>query len=132
MNYEVLQDVVFLVILIGLSVPLGLYINKVMTGQKVFLSRILVPVEKWFYKLMGVGENTEMRAREYAGSVLVFSFFSFLAVFLVQLLQGILPLNPEGFGGVRWDLAFNTAASFASNTNWQAYSGETSLSYFTQ
>jgi len=132
MNYEVLQDVVFLVILIGLSVPLGLYINKVMTGQKVFLSRILVPVEKRFYKLMGVGENTEMRAKEYAVAVLVFSFFSFLAVFLVQLLQGILPLNPEGFSGVKWDLAFNTAASFASNTNWQAYSGETSLSYFTQ
>lgn len=132
MNYEVLQDVVFLVLLIGLSVPLGLYINKVMTGQKVFLSRILLPVEKWFYKLMGVGENTEMGAKQYAGSVLVFSFLSFLAVFLVQLLQGILPLNPEGFGGVKWDLAFNTAASFASNTNWQAYSGETSLSYFTQ
>ena len=132
MNYEVLQDVVFLVILIGLSVPLGLYINKVMTGQKVFLSRILVPVEKRFYKLMGVGENTEMRAKEYAVAVLVFSFFSFLAVFLVQLLQGILPLNPEGFSGVKWDLAFNTAASFVSNTNWQAYSGETSLSYFTQ
>jgi len=132
MNYEVLQDVVFLVLLIGLSVPLGIYIYKVMTGQKVFLSRILLPVEKWIYKLMGVGENTEMRAREYAGSVLVFSFLSFLVVFLVQLLQGILPLNPEGFGGVRWDLAFNTAASFVSNTNWQAYSGETSLSYFTQ
>ena len=132
MNYEVLQDVVFLVFLIGLSVPLGIYIYKVMTGQKVFLSRILLPVEKWIYKLMGVGENTEMRAREYAGSVLIFSFFSFLAVFLVQLLQGILPLNPEGFGGVKWDLAFNTAASFVSNTNWQAYSGETSLSYFTQ
>src|SRR5665647_2402163 len=132
MNYEVLQDVVFIIVLVGLSVPLGLYINKVMTGQKVFLSRILLPVEKWFYKLMGVGENTEMGAKQYAGSVLVFSFFSFLAVFLVQLLQGILPLNPEGFGGVKWDLAFNTAASFASNTNWQAYSGETSLSYFTQ
>ena len=132
MNYEVLQDAVFLVLLIGLSVPLGIYIYKVMTGQKVFLSRILLPVEKWIYKLMGVGENTEMRASEYAGSVLVFSFLSFLAVFLMQLLQGILPLNPEGFGGVRWDLAFNTAASFVSNTNWQAYSGETSLSYFTQ
>jgi len=132
MNYEVLQDAVFLIFLIGLSVPLGIYIYKVMTGQKGFLSRILIPVEKWLYKLMGVGENTEMRAREYAGSVLVFSFFSFLAVFLVQLLQGILPLNPQGFGGVRWDLAFNTAASFVSNTNWQAYSGETSLSNFTQ
>ncbi|MEI8199850.1 MAG: potassium-transporting ATPase subunit KdpA [Eubacteriales bacterium] len=132
MNYEVLQDAVFLVLLIALSVPLGIYIYKVMTGQKVFLSRILLPVEKWIYRLMGVVENTEMRAKEYAGSVLVFSFLSFLAVFLVQLLQGILPLNPQGFGGVRWDLAFNTAASFVSNTNWQAYSSETTLSYFTQ
>jgi len=132
MNYEVLQDVVFLIVLIGLSVPLGIYIYKVMTGQKVFLSRILLPVEKKIYKLMGVGENSEMRAREYAGSVLIFSLFCFLAVFLVQLLQGILPLNPQGFAGIRWDLAFNTAASFVSNTNWQAYSGETSLSYFTQ
>ena len=132
MNYEVLQDIVFLIFLIGLSIPLGIYIYKVMTGQKVFLSRILLPVEKRIYKVMGIGENPEMRAKEYAGSVLIFSFFCFLTVFLVQLLQGILPLNPEGLGGVRWDLAFNTAASFVSNTNWQAYSGETTLSYFTQ
>ena len=132
MNYEALQDVVYLVLIIGLSVPLGIYIYKVMTGQKVFLSRIFTPVEKWIYKGMGVGDNTEMGAREYAGSVLVFSFFSFFVVFLVQLLQGILPLNPQGFAGVRWDLAFNTAASFVSNTNWQAYSGESSLSNLTQ
>ena len=132
MNYAILQDIVFILILIGLSVPLGVYIYKVMTGQKVFLSRILNPVEKIIYKLLGACGDNEMSAKRYAASVLVFSAVSFVFLFLLQLLQGILPLNPEGMKGVSWDLAFNTAASFVTNTNWQAYSGESTLSYLTQ
>jgi len=127
-----LQDSIFLVLLIGLSIPLGIYIYKVMTGQKVWMTRLLVPAEKGIYRVMGIQDETEMSAKKYAGSVLVFSAISFIAVFLIQLIQGVLPLNPEHLGSVRWDLAFNTAASFITNTNWQAYSGESTLSYLTQ
>ena len=132
MNEIILQDLFFIVLLIGLSVPLGIYIYQVMTGQKNFMSRLLSPAEKWIYKLMGVDADNEMSAKKYAASVLVFSALCFFAVFLIQLIQGILPFNPEGVKGVSWDLAFNTAASFVTNTNWQAYSGESSLSYLTQ
>jgi len=131
MNYTIVADTVFIILLIGLSIPLGIYINKVMMGEKVLLTRILVPVEKWFYKIMGVQED-EMTPKKYAGSVLWFSLIGFLFVFLIQLLQNILPLNPEHMKAVSWDLAFNTAASFVTNSNWQAYSGEASLSYLTQ
>jgi len=132
MNMIWLQDIVFLALLIGLSIPLGVYIYKVMTGQKVFMTRLLAPAEKGICRMMGVQEETEMTAKKYAVSVLSFSAVSFLFVFFIQLIQGVLPLNPEHFGSVRWDLAFNTAASFVTNTNWQAYSGESTLSYLTQ
>ena len=132
MNYVILQDVFFIVVLICLSIPLGIYINKVMTGQKVFLSRFLSPVEKFMYRLMGVETDNEMSAKKYAGSVLIFSALSFFAIFLIQLLQNSLPFNPEGLKSVSLDLAFSTASSFVTNTNWQAYSGESTLSYLTQ
>ncbi len=127
-----LQDILFLALLIGLSVPLGIYIYKVMTGQRVFMTKLLTPVENGVYRMMGVRYEEEMNVKRYALSVLAFSGVSFLLLFLLQLLQGILPLNPEHMGAVSWDLAFNTAASFVSNTNWQAYSGESTLSYLTQ
>ncbi len=132
MSAIVIEDVLFLLLLVGLSVPLGIYIYKVMTGQKVFLSRILSHLEKPIYKLMGVREDEDMSPRRYTFSVLAFSAVGLIFVFAVQLLQAILPFNPEGLAGVDWALAFNTAASFVSNTNWQAYSGESTLSYFTQ
>jgi len=132
MNTILIQDIIFLALLIGLSVPLGIYIYKVMTGQKVILTHLLSPVEKGIYKLMGIQDEDEMSAKKYAASVLIFSGSGLLVLFLIQLLQGFLPLNPENLGPVSWDLAFNTAASFISNTNWQAYSGETTLSYLTQ
>lgn len=132
MSYLIWQDIFYITLLIGFSIPVGLYIYKVMTGQKVFLSRILTPVEKLIYKVMGVQSNEEMVAKRYTLSVLLFSGVSLLFLWILQMLQGILPFNPEGMRGTSWDLAFNTAASFVSNTNWQAYSGESTLSYLTQ
>lgn len=132
MNYAMIQDIFFIILLIILSIPLGIYINKVMTGQKVFMSRILVPIEKSIYKMMGIHDEAEMNPKKYAISVIAFSLVGFLFVFGVQLLQNTLPFNPEHMKATSWHLAFNTAASFVSNTNWQAYSGETTLSYLTQ
>ncbi|HML67761.1 MAG TPA: potassium-transporting ATPase subunit KdpA [Clostridia bacterium] len=131
MSNIVLQDIFLLLILIGLSIPLGRYIDRVMSGQRVFLSRLFAPLEKGAYRLMGIRADEEMSAKKYALSVLVFSLTGLIAVWLLMVLQGSL-LNPEGFSGTSWHLAFNTAASFVSNTNWQAYSGETTLSYLTQ
>jgi K+-transporting ATPase ATPase A chain len=132
MNMIILQDIIYLVLLVGLSIPLGIYMYKVMTGQKVFLSRALAPVENGIYKVMGVKGNEEMGAKKYALSALIFSAIGVIFVWLIQMLQGVLPFNPAGIEGTSWHLAFNTAASFVSNTNWQAYSGETGLSYLTQ
>ncbi len=132
MSMIMLQDVIYLVILVGASILLGLYIFKVMTGQNVFLSRVAAPVERRIYKMIGIKENEEMGAKKYALSVLSFSAIGILFVWLLGMLQGILPMNPEEMKGMNWHLAFNTAVSFVSNTNWQAYSGETTLSYLTQ
>ncbi|PWJ49753.1 K+-transporting ATPase ATPase A chain [Faecalicatena contorta] len=128
----ILQDIIYLVLLVGLSIPLGIYMYKVLAGQKVFLSRALAPIENKIYKIMGVRSSEGMGAKKYALSVLVFSAIGLVFVWLVQILQGLLPFNPAGIEGTSWHLAFNTAASFVSNTNWQAYSGETGLSYLTQ
>lgn len=132
MSYIIWQDIFYIALLIGLSIPLGIYIYKVMTGQKVFLTRVLVPVEKGIYKVMGVQGDEEMSAKKYALSALLFSAIGLVFLWLLQMLQGFLPFNPEGMKGTSWHLAFNTAASFGSNTNWQAYSGESTLSYLTQ
>ncbi|WOO35711.1 potassium-transporting ATPase subunit KdpA [Anaerocolumna sp. AGMB13020] len=132
MTTILIQQVGFLMILILLSIPLGLYINKVMNGEKVFLTRFMEPVEKGFYRLMGIKGNEEMSGGKYALSVLMFSLAGFALLFLLLLLQGYLPFNPEGMKGMSPDLAFNTAASFVTNTNWQAYSGEAALSYLSQ
>ena len=127
-----LQDVIFLFLLVGISFPLGIYIFKVMTGQKVFLSLVVKPVEKGIYRLLGIPEENEMSAGRYTISVLWFSGVGIILLFLLLLLQGVMPFNPEKLKAVSWDLAFNTAVSFVTNTNWQAYSGESTLSYFTQ
>lgn len=132
MSFIIIQNTVYLILLIVLSIPLGNYIYKVMVGRKVLLSGILSPVETGIYKIMGIRRDDEMRPGEYAAAVLWFSVFGLLFVFGIQMLQNILPFNPEHMKAVNWDLAFNTAASFVSNTNWQAYSGEATLSYFTQ
>ena len=129
---SVIQYILYLVVLIALAIPLGGYIKKVMNGEKTFLSKILTPCEDAVYKVMRVKKDEQMNWKKYAVSVLIFSGIGLVFLFLLQLLQGVLPGNPQGLSGVKWDLSFNTAASFVTNTNWQAYSGESTLSYLTQ
>lgn len=128
----VLQYGLYLVILVALAIPLGKYISKVMGGEKVFLSKVLVPVENFIYKIMRIDKKEDMTWKKYAVSVVLFSIFGFIILFLLNVLQGVLPLNPEGVDGTTAHLAFNTTSSFVTNTNWQAYSGESGLSYLTQ
>ncbi|MGE5628753.1 MAG: potassium-transporting ATPase subunit KdpA [Solirubrobacterales bacterium] len=132
MSYIIIQDAFYILLLIAVSIPLGNYIYKVMIGEKVILTKVFSPIENAVYKIMGVQNQNEMNAKEYSIALLTFSLLGFIAVFAVLMLQNILPLNPEHFKATSWHLAFNTAASFVSNTNWQAYSGESALSYFSQ
>ncbi|MBB6214175.1 K+-transporting ATPase ATPase A chain [Anaerosolibacter carboniphilus] len=126
------QIVLYLVILVLLGKPLGKYMAKVYEGEKVILSPVLTPIENFIYRLIGTEKDHEMNWKEYLKAVVMYSVFGFLFVFFIQKLQGILPFNPEKLGSVPSDLAFNTAMSFTTNTNWQAYGGETTLSYFAQ
>lgn len=128
----VIQYILYLAVLVILAIPLGAYIKKVMNGKKTFLSKILTPCENAVYKVMKVNKEEQMNWKKYAVSVLIFSGIGLVFLFLLQLLQGVLPGNPQGLSGVKWDLSFNTAVSFITNTNWQAYSGESTLSYLTQ
>lgn len=127
-----IQYVLYLTILVVLAIPLGAYIKNVMSGEKTFLSKVLTPCENLIYKVMRVDREEQMTWKKYAVSVMIFSGIGLVFLFLLQLLQGVLPGNPQNLSGVKWDLAFNTSASFITNTNWQAYSGESTLSYLTQ
>ena len=127
-----IQYFLYLAILVILAVPLGAYIKKVMNGEKTFLSKLLTPCENAVYKVLRIDQQEQMDWKKYAVSVLIFSGIGFVFLFLLQLFQGFLPGNPQGLSGVGWDLSFNTTASFITNTNWQAYSGESTLSYLTQ
>lgn len=124
----VLQIALYLVVLLALVKPLGLYMARVYEGKLTFFR----PLENFLYRLAGIDPAQEMTWKTYAVAVLVFNLLGLLFVYALQRWQGILPLNPQGMGSVSPDLAFNTAVSFASNTNWQSYSGETTLSYLTQ
>ena len=132
MTNHILQYVLYLLILVLLAVPLGKYMYHVMTGERTFLSPLLRPVEKGLCKLMRVDPAQEMTWKQYALAAVMFSAFGFLFLLLLNLFQGVLPLNPEGLPGCSWHLSFNTAASFVTNTNWQSNSGESTLSYLTQ
>jgi K+-transporting ATPase ATPase A chain len=123
---------VFFIILALISVPLGLYMARVFSGERTFLDPILRPVEKLIYRLCGIHPATEMTWSQYAIATLVFSMVGMLMLYAIERLQMMLPLNPQGLAGVAPDLAFNTAASFTTNTNWQAYGGESTMSYLTQ
>ena len=127
-----IQYVLYLAILVVLAIPLGAYIKNVMSGEKTFLSKVLTPCENLIYKVMRVDREEQMTWKKYAVSVMIFSGIGLVFLFLLQLLQGVFPRNPQHLSGVKWDLAFNTSASFITNTNWQAYSGESTLSYLTQ
>ncbi|KQT42800.1 ATPase [Devosia sp. Leaf420] len=115
-----------------LAKPLGLYMARVFSGERTWLSPVLSPVETGFYKLAGVRREDEQGCLSYTFSVLAFSLAGLLALFAILRLQGVLPFNPQGFGPVAPDLAFNTAVSFVTNTNWQNYAGESTLSNFSQ
>ena len=127
-----LQIGVFLLAILAVTPLLGGFMARVFSRQKTWLDPVARPLERLIYKLTGVDEAREMRWTEYAVAVLMFSVVSMLVLYVMQRLQHVLPLNPQGFGPVAPDLAFNTAVSFTTNTNWQAYGGETTMSYFTQ
>jgi K+-transporting ATPase ATPase A chain len=128
-----LQIVVFLLLVLAVTKPLGVFIARVFNREKTFLDPVLRPVEKLIYRTTGVDEKHEMAWTEYAIAMLLFSLVSMLLLYVMQRVQGYLPFNPQKFGAVNPpNLAWNTAASFTTNTNWQAYSGETTMSYFTQ
>ncbi len=129
---DILQIVIFFGVLLLLAKPLGVYMARVYEGQPSGLDRVLGPVERFFYRICGIKPDEEMRWKKYAGSMLLFSATGFFFLYLLQRFQGILPLNPQKFAGVSPDLSFNTAVSFMTNTNWQSYGGETTMSYFTQ
>ena len=126
------QIVVFLVVLTALVPLVGSYIAKVFRGERVLLSPLLGPLERAAYRLLRVRPEEGQDWKGYARSIVVFSLLSWLAVYLLLRTQSIQPLNPEGFGSGPWNLSFNTASSFVTNTNWQYYGGETTLSYFVQ
>lgn len=128
----VIQYVFYLTLLVILGIPLGSYIKKAMEGQRTFLSGILMPCEHLVYRIMRINKEEQMNWKKYAASVFAFSGIGLIFLFLLQIFQNILPANPVGLPGVKWDLAFNTAVSFVTNTNWQAYSGESMLSYLSQ
>ena len=127
-----LQCGLYLVVLIGLAKPLGTWIARVYEGQRTPLDPVLEPVERLVYRLCGVDPDEGMTWKTYALAMMYFNLAGLLAVYLLQRFQGVLPLNPQGFAGVGADSSFNTAASFATNTNWQGYGGESTMSYLTQ
>src|SRR6266478_8896521 len=128
----VLQIVFYIVVLLALAKPLGTYMARVYEGRGCGLDRVLGWLERLIYRLAGVRADEEMTWKTYAWTMLLFNLAGLLAVYTLQRLQGILPLNPQGLGAVSPDSSFNTAVSFATNTNWQGYGGESTMSYLTQ
>src|SRR5581483_10625465 len=130
----VLQIGIFFGLILLCAKPLGAYMARLFEGQRTFLHPALRWLEVLTYKVTGIRENVEQRWTHYTGALLSFSLFRFLLMYLMQRAQGLLPFNPRHFGAanVPPDLAFNTATSFVTNTNWQAYGGESTLSYFVQ
>src|SRR5271156_1007404 len=122
----------FLVVIFAVAKPAGIFMTRVFAGEKTFLDPVLRPLERLIYRLCGVDEKTEMGWKEYTISMLLFSAVSMLLLYVIERVQQWLPWNPQHMAPVGTDLAFNTAASFTTNTNWQNYSGESTMSYFTQ
>jgi K+-transporting ATPase ATPase A chain len=137
----IFQIAVFFLLILALTKPMGLFLAKVFAGERTFLHPVLRPLERLCYAACGVKESVEQRWTQYAASMITFSIFSAVSLYLLQRLQGLLPINPMGFGtahapagatAMTPDLAFNTAVSFTTNTNWQNYGGEATLSYLVQ
>jgi K+-transporting ATPase ATPase A chain len=130
--FGLVQVGLYLLVLVALVHPLGRYMARVYEGERTWLSPLLSPLERLVYRVAGVDPRSEQDWKQYALAALLFNLVGLLVLYLLQRLQGVLPLNPQGFGAVAPDSAFNTAVSFASNTNWQGYGGETTMSYLTQ
>ncbi len=127
-----LQILVFFVVILAVTKPLGVFMARLFSGERTFLHPVLRPVERLLYRLTGVDETREMRWTEYAIAIVLFSVVSMLLTYLIQRLQGVLPFNPQGLSNIEPSSSFNTAASFTTNTNWQSYVGETTMSYLSQ
>jgi len=132
LSNSIIQLVAYFILVTAISVPLGLYMARVFSHERTFLDPVLAPIERLIYKICGINPDVEMGWAGYAISMLAFSLVSMIFLYALQRLQYYLPLNPQRLAGVPPGLAFNTAASFTTNTNWQAYSGEQTLSYLTQ
>jgi K+-transporting ATPase ATPase A chain len=126
------QILLFLALIFAVTKPMGVFMARVFNRERTFLDPILRPIERLLYRLTGVDENHEMRWTEYCGSMLLYSGFSMVVLYGMERLQQWMPWNPQKFPAVEATLAFNTAASFLTNTNWQNYSGESTMSYLTQ
>src|SRR6202163_4618558 len=127
-----LQILIFFLIILALTKPLGVFMARVFNREKTFLDPVLRPIERLVYRLTGVDEKREMRWTEYAVAMLLFSGVSMVLLYLIERTQKWLPFNPQKLPNVEPGLAFGTAASFTTNTNWQAYTGESTMSYLTQ
>ncbi len=127
-----IQCAFYLVALLALAKPLGEFFARALAGEPTFLRPVLGWLERLTYRASGVDEKREMRWTEYAVALLLFNFAGLLAVYALQRFQHLLPLNPAGLGAVSPDSSWNTAVSFATNTNWQGYGGESTMSYLTQ
>jgi len=130
--YSWLQLIIYMVVLLALAKPLGTFMAKVYQGERTFLDPLLRPLERLIYRTAGVNSEEEMGWKTYAVAMILFNVLGLLVVYALQRLQGLLPLNPQGLGAVSPDSSWNTAVSFATNTNWQGYGGETTMSYLTQ
>jgi K+-transporting ATPase ATPase A chain len=128
----ILQLVLYVVVLLVLAKPVGAYMARVYEGRRIALDRVLGWLERLIYRAGGMRPNEEMGWKAYAAAMLAFNLMGLLAVYFLQRVQGVLPLNPQGMGAVSPDSSFNTAVSFATNTNWQGYGGESTMSYLTQ
>lgn len=127
-----LQIGLYFMVLLLMVRPLGSYMARVYRGDRVLLSRIILPIERGLYRLSGINADADMGWKAYALAVIAFNLLGLIAVYILQRLQGTLPLNPQGFVSVGADTALSVATSFATNTNWQNYGGETTMSYLTQ
>jgi K+-transporting ATPase ATPase A chain len=127
-----LQILFFLALILAVTKPLGVFMTHVFNRESTFLDLVLRPIERLIYRLTGVNEEREMRWTEYAAAMLLFSVVSMLVLYLMQRLQGVLPFNPQQLGAIEPGSTFNTSASFTTNTNWQSYVPEVTMSYLTQ
>jgi potassium-transporting ATPase potassium-binding subunit len=127
-----LQIAIFLIVVIALTPPLGIYMARVYRNERTFLTPVIGPVERLTYRVIGVDVSREQDWKTYAKTLIVFSGLFFLALYLILRTQSIQPFNPQGFNSAPWDVSFNTTSSFVTNTNWQFYGGETTLSDFSQ